>query len=69
MGQKSQETLDRNSAANGTINKTTGLFSLASTPAGYDVCGGFLPSGAVLGLVACKQDNYLPAVFKTTQAP
>jgi hypothetical protein len=49
----------------GTISTPTGLFSVPSTPAGYDLCGQFV-SGAgqgALGLVACQQSSYLPATF------
>jgi hypothetical protein len=46
-------------------SQTTGLFSVASTPPGYDLCGQFV-SGAgqgAVGLVACQQSSYLPATF------
>jgi hypothetical protein len=46
-------------------SQTTGLFSVASTPPGYDLCGQFV-SGArqgAVGLVACQQASYLLATF------
>jgi hypothetical protein len=49
----------------GTVNRTSGFFSLASAPAGYDLCGAFggANSGSIQGLVACQQSTYLPSSF------
>jgi hypothetical protein len=49
----------------GGFRRTSGFFSLPSTPAGYDLCGavGAGNSGSILGLVACQQSPYLPSSF------
>jgi hypothetical protein len=49
----------------GGFSRTSGFFSLPSTPAGYDLCGavGAGNSGSILGLVACQQSTYLPSSF------
>jgi hypothetical protein len=48
----------------GSIDPFTGLFSVASTPSGYDLCGGFTASGVASALVSCRQSSYLPAALQ-----
>jgi len=45
------------------VSNRTGLFTLPSTPAGYDLCGAFVRGGTVAALVACQQASYLPATL------